>query len=89
MVVGKARKLLKAIKAAANDDDDPCSNTLGQPKFRALEGAANDDDLADPGVKAIECAATDDDPCKAYSYFNNLGEPNFRASRSPPTLDRS
>ena len=82
MVVGKARKLLKAIKAAANDDD-PCSNTLGQPKFRALEGVANDDDLADPGVKAIECAATDDDPCKAYSYFNTLREPNFRASRSP------
>ena len=88
MVVGKARKLLKAIKAAANDDD-PCSNTLGQPKFRALEGVANDDDLAEPGVKAIVCAATDDDPCKAYSYFNTMREPNFRASRSPPTLDRS
>ena len=58
MVVGKGRKLLKAIKAAANDDD-PCSNTLGQPKFRALEGVANDDDLANPGVKAIECVATE------------------------------
>ena len=43
----------------------------------------------DPGMTIMEDAASSDDPCKAYSYFNTLSQPNFRASRSPPTLDRS
>ena len=58
-----------------NTEEDGWENNVRKPR--------------DPGMANMEDAAKDDDPGKAFSYFNTLSEPNFCASRSPPTLDRS